>query len=41
MIEESENQKKEVGFVDDKMVEIKGNIDDLINQSSNLKSNND
>ena len=33
-------EKKEVGFVDDKMIEIKGNIDDLIEQSNELKRKN-
>ena len=40
MLEDSEAQKKEVGFVDDKMIEIKGNIDDLIEQSNQLKRKN-
>ena len=40
MVEDSEQEKKEVGFVDDKMIEIKGNIDDLIQQSNELKTKN-
>lgn len=40
MIEENEEQKKEVGEVDDKMNEIKGNIEDLIEQSRVLKVKN-
>jgi len=37
---ESEEEKKNVGIVDEKMNEIKGNIDELINQSNNLKAQN-
>jgi len=37
---ESEEEKKNVGIVDEKMNEIKGNIDELINQSNNLKVQN-
>jgi regulator of replication initiation timing len=40
MIEDSEEQKKEVGEVDDKMNEIKGNIEELIEQSNVLKVKN-
>lgn len=40
MIEDSEEQKKEVGEVDDKMNEIKGNIEELIEQSNVLKIKN-
>ena len=40
MLEESEMEKKEVGLVDQKMIEIKGNIDDLIEQSNHLKIKN-
>lgn len=41
MIEENEGQKRDVGLVDDKMNEIKGNIEELINQSNDLKVIND
>ena len=40
MLEDNEAEKREVGFVDDKMIEIKGNIDDLIEQSNELKRKN-
>lgn len=41
MIEDSDAEKRDVGFVDEKMNEIKGNIDELINQSNNFKLKND
>lgn len=41
MIYESEEEKKDVGMVDEKMNEIKGSIDDLIKQSAQLKTKND
>jgi hypothetical protein len=40
LILESEEQKRDVGFVDDKMNEIKGNIEELIEQSNTLKVKN-
>ena len=40
MLDDNETEKREVGFVDDKMIEIKGNIDDLIEQSNELKRKN-
>lgn len=39
-IVETEEDKKGVGLVDEKMNEIKGNIDELINQSNSLKTQN-
>lgn len=40
MILDCEEQKRDVGFVDDKMNEIKGNIEDLIEESNTLKAKN-
>ena len=41
MIEESEGEKRDVGLVDDRMNEIKGSIDEILKQSSELKVSND
>jgi hypothetical protein len=41
MIAESEEQKKDAGFVDEKMLEIRSNIEELISQSSGYKAKND
>jgi hypothetical protein len=40
MILDNHGQKKDVDFVDDKMHEIKSNIDDLIEQSNTYKKRN-
>lgn len=40
LIEEREEQKRDVGFVDNRMNEIKENIDELIDQSNTLKIKN-
>ena len=40
LIEEREEQKRDVGFVDNRMNEIKENIDELIDQSNTLKVKN-
>lgn len=40
MIQDCEEQKRDVGFVDDKMNEIKGNVEELIQESNTLKTNN-
>ncbi len=40
LIQDSEEQKRDVGFVDDKMNEIKGNIEELIEESNTLKGKN-
>jgi hypothetical protein len=41
MIEEAEGEKKDVGLVDDRMTDIKGSIDEILKQSSELKSSNE
>ena len=41
MIQSSDQQKKDVCFVDDKMTEIKSNIEYLISESDSLKSKNE
>lgn len=41
MIEEAEGEKKDVGLVDDRMADIKGSIDEILKQSSELKSSNE
>lgn len=40
LIIQSDQQKKDVGFVDNKMFDIKNNIDELITQSSTFKIKN-
>lgn len=40
LIGEREEQKRDVGFVDNRMDEIKDNIDELIDQSNTLKVKN-
>lgn len=40
MIEEADGDKKDVGLVDERMNDIKGSIDDILKQSSDLKQSN-
>jgi hypothetical protein len=41
LIEEAEGDKKDVGLVDERMNEIKGSIDEILKQSSDLKVGNE
>lgn len=41
MIEEAENEKRDVGLVDERMNDIKGSIEEILKQSAELKTSND
>ena len=41
MIEDADGEKKDVGMVDERMNEIKGSIDEILRQSSELKLSNE
>ena len=40
-IETVENEKKDVGIVDDRMTEIKGSIEEILKESTGLKYSNE
>jgi len=41
LIEDAEGDKKDVGLVDQRMTDIKGSIDEILKQSSDLKAHNE
>ena len=41
LIDETDGEKKDVGLVDERMNDIKGSIDEILRQSSELKTSND